>query len=308
MSRTWYPEGYNPAEQKIYYPPGPPPLSAAHTSGVQPWIRPRINTSQPKVMPPTTTTTRGTLPTGSGGSSNTQSSHGHPPPQRRQHQQARPRESHPQAPAQTRSARVQQHQVPSVHAAVEEAPLAQKDVELVEGVNYFKIGETVRVRRWAIATDSHTDWVVGEVVRPVLVEHTDGTTRRSYLVAYNDPRNGQRKEKQFSPHFKEIASIPRRSASPSVPQPLPPPPNPNAPTVLAPIPTSYAGYNGEVIVYTPCAVLSPPERGRGRVRILSTNRDVSLAASALSSDIAPSYNVENARKLRGMGYLVAGDL
>lgn len=42
---------------------------------------------------------------------------------------------------------------------------------------------------------------------PHLTSAQDGTQRRSYVIATVNPRTNERKEREFSPHFREITSL-----------------------------------------------------------------------------------------------------
>ncbi|KAJ7074044.1 hypothetical protein C8F01DRAFT_1224781 [Mycena amicta] len=271
---TWYPEGYNPNQQRVFYPPGPPPLSAAHS---KPW-RPRASTvstqTNSSATPRTTSTPE--QPNAQG-----------PPPQ---------------SIVKTRG------------QSGTWVPPPQ--IDLVDGVDYFKIGDTVRIRRWAAATDSFTDWITGQVVRPVLVEND----ARTYLVSYEDPRTGRRMEKQFSPRFQEIAALvdgkrePERAArlnaaGGATATAFKQQANEFGRTIFAPIPVERPGSGGKVVVYTPCIVLSPPNEGASgvRLRILSgpaANREITLR---LNTSVLQAYTPENAHTLRQKGFLVEGD-
>ncbi|KAJ7217062.1 hypothetical protein GGX14DRAFT_42771 [Mycena pura] len=189
-TRTWFPEGYSPHPQVFYYPPGPPPLSAATaTPNPQPWL-PRGQSRKGSASGSSHTGSRGMRSEPASGT-------------RAQTRTNMPDSSYPQA-------------------------------ELVDGLDYFKIGDQVRVRRWAVATDSFTDWIVGQIVRPVLLENEDGSQRRSYLVSYENPRTKKRQEKQFSPHYQEITSL--ESDSDAAPDTLAPRTNIKSNVVFAPIP------------------------------------------------------------------------
>ncbi|KAJ7264986.1 hypothetical protein B0H12DRAFT_1068675 [Mycena haematopus] len=243
---TWYPEGYG-SDQKYYYPPGPPPLSAA--------------TSNPN--PPTW---RGYQHTNNSDSSKTSS--------RAQSQASVPL-------------------VPPVHSHTTSPGHPQLD--LMDGVDYFKIGDMVRIRRWTPDTDSFTDWAVGQVVRPLLVENEDGTQRRSYLCSYEHGRNKERKEREFSPHYHEIASLVDLEVDsvPSVPDPRL---GNGDQLVFAPIPLRDIS-GSHWVMYWPAIVLTAPdEQGMVRIRVLAgpaAKREI----DKFSVKQALPYNAESAQIL-----------
>ncbi|KAJ4485385.1 hypothetical protein J3R30DRAFT_3680041 [Lentinula aciculospora] len=80
------------------------------------------------------------------------------------------------------------------------------DPGLISGVDYFKVGETVRVRRLN-SVDTYTDWAYGQVTRPHLRQYRTSEPERVYYVSYIDPRNGERKEHEFSCYRKEILPL-----------------------------------------------------------------------------------------------------
>ncbi|KAF9070680.1 hypothetical protein BDP27DRAFT_1401827 [Rhodocollybia butyracea] len=87
------------------------------------------------------------------------------------------------------------------------------DPGLITGVDYFKIGETVRIRRLN-ASNAYTDWAYGQVTRPHLRQYRPTEPERVYFVSYIDPRNGDRKENEFSCFRKEIAPLFDKKESP----------------------------------------------------------------------------------------------
>ncbi|KAJ7024284.1 hypothetical protein C8F04DRAFT_969214 [Mycena alexandri] len=262
---TWFPEGYT--YPPVFFPPGPPPLSAA--------------TSNPN-PPPWRGYRKGSNASGKPSSSQTSST----PSQRNTHA------SHPQ-------------------------------LDLVDGVDYFMIGEKVRVRRWYAATDSFTPWYMGEVVRPVIVENNDGTQRRAYSCIYEHPANPVPLEKLFSPHFQEITSLEADPVSATPVLRL----GKDSKLVFAPIPVADLSGNKRV-VYSPAIVLvralssifertnsktflfglqtTPNEQGGVRLRVLAgpaAKREIGNFAFKH----APPYTAESAQILRQKGFRVEGD-
>ncbi|KAJ7137810.1 hypothetical protein C8R44DRAFT_868185 [Mycena epipterygia] len=252
---TWFPEGY-PTQPRVFYPQGPPPLSAATSNPNPPVWRPQ--------WPPRT---------GSGTQSGSSAS---------------------QTPRGTQQI---------VHMDSRDKNSGYPQLDLVDGVDYFKIGDSVRIRRWTAATDSFSEWFTGQIVRPVLIDDQDGSQRRSYLVSYEHPRTRERREKQFSPHFPEITSLEADpvSATPSLRITV------KSHLVFAPIPVSEVGGQAKNVVYSPAIVLtSPNEQGGVRLRILAgpaAKREISNFALKY----APAYTAEAAQILRMKGFRVEGD-
>ncbi|KAJ7161486.1 hypothetical protein C8R43DRAFT_1123931 [Mycena crocata] len=264
---TWFPES-QPVRPQFYFPPAPPPLSAATSNpNPRPW------TYQPRKA---SVSGSGS---GSGSSPHVQVSRNLEPVA---HHQA----MHSQIP----------------HARVRKDS-AGPQFDLVDGVDYFKIGEFVRIRRWTAATDSFSDWITGRIVRPVLVENDDGSQRRTYLVEYEHPRNKKPQQKEFSPHLLEITSL--ASGPPTAVHPLAMRNNNNI--VFAPIPASDASGRAKGVVYTPALVLtSPNEQGGVRLRILAgpaAKREVSNFAVKHSVP----YNAESVQMLRQKGFRIEGN-
>ncbi|KAK7038132.1 hypothetical protein R3P38DRAFT_3182239 [Favolaschia claudopus] len=266
MPATWYPEGYAP-QQQYYYPPGPPPLSAA--------------TSNPN------------------------------PPRWQGYHHAQAMRLKNNADSGKTSSRSQS----SGQVATVPMPLARSAAsravsgsskshkhkpadELVDGVDYFKIGDMVRIRRWTQQTDCYTDWKIGQIVRPILSEHEDETVpKRSYICSYEHGPDNVRKEKIFSPALKEIASVQAQPMPPHVGY------KPGA-TMFAPIPFAKApGYPGNLngVVYSTVTLLTAPnEQGNVAVRVLAgpgAKREINNIAV---EHIWP-YHADSAQMLRRNG-------
>jgi len=146
--------------------------------------------------------------------------------------------------------------------------LVSQELDLVDGVNYFKIGEMVHIRRYHAQQDKYSSWLPGTVVRPVFKSGENGTSHRLYIVSYVDPYTQEVREKSFAPHLKEIADIP----SDDLVRPAAPQFNPKPPTVFAFIYSSVK----QTYVWTPALFLSRSMTG-SRVRMLvgsSANREV----------------------------------
>ncbi|KAJ3975302.1 hypothetical protein EV361DRAFT_519266 [Lentinula raphanica] len=94
----------------------------------------------------------------------------------------------------------------SANSSASHAMAGIADPGLVTGLDYFKIGDTVRVRRLT-SSNTYTDWAYGQVIRPHLKQYRTTEPERVYYVSYVDPRNGERKENEFSCHRKEIAPL-----------------------------------------------------------------------------------------------------
>ncbi|KAJ7766751.1 hypothetical protein B0H16DRAFT_1453777 [Mycena metata] len=247
---TWFPEGYT--YPPVFFPPGPPPLSAA--------------TSNPN-PPPWRGYRRGSNANGKPSSSQTSSTPSTPgPSQRNTH---------------------------SVHP----------QLDLVDGVDYFRIGEKVRVRRWYAATDSFTPWHMGEVVRPVIVESPDGRgQRRAYSCIYEHPANLVPQEKLFSPHYQEITSLEADPVSATPVLRL----GKDSELVFAPIPVVDPLGNKRV-VYSPAIVLSARnEQGGVRLRVLA-GPAVKREIENFAVKYAPPYSAESAQILRQKGFAIEGD-
>ncbi|KAE9388645.1 hypothetical protein BT96DRAFT_1003996 [Gymnopus androsaceus JB14] len=183
------------------------------------------------------------------------------------------------------SASSQSYSSSSVSAPQELARIAGVgDPGLVAGVDYFKIGETVRVRRLT-ASNTHTDWAYGQVTRPPY--EAIQKPERVYYVAYVDPRTGARKENEFSYYRKEIAPLAERRGS----QPL----------VFALLP--YNSLNGPVLIWTPAYVVDNSDFGV-QVRVASGPTAHSHFDNV--QYIVP-YNTSVARSLKAAGQTVAGD-
>ncbi|KAJ6531612.1 hypothetical protein DFH09DRAFT_1408977 [Mycena vulgaris] len=254
---TWFPEGY-PAQPRVFYPPGPPPLSVATSNPhLAPWRY------QPRKA------------SGTGDASQ---------PSRSASQSSRSSD-------------------PVAHMHSRNNNSGYPQLDLVDGVDYFKIGEFVRVRRWTAATDSFSEWIRGQIVRPVLIENEDGSQRRSYLVSYEHPRTKEVKEREFSSHFQEITSLEADPVSTT--------PNlritDKSNLVFAPIPVSDTSGTIKRIVYSPAVVLtSPNDQGGVRLRVLAgpaAKREISNFALKH----APPYTAASAQLLRQKGFQVEGD-
>ncbi|KAJ7633063.1 hypothetical protein FB45DRAFT_1027174 [Roridomyces roridus] len=273
--QTWYPEGA-PLRPQYYFPPGPPALSAATANPNPPsWSphhpsRPRhvhasgMNGKDPNSSSSSRTKVpgaRGTVPPGypTNESSSLKSS-------APTHKSNRPR---------------------TIGGG---GPGGDDAAELIDGFNYFKIGEQVRIRRLDRKTDKYSPWSVGRVVRPRLIEAEDGAYRRSYIVAYE--HHQETKEREFSPYFQEITSLESNNDvvyTPNIRQ--------NVQIVFAPIRS----------VYTPAQVLtSPNESGRVRLRILAgPNANHELTDFAINQ--AMPHTAQSALSLRQQGFEVLGN-
>ncbi|KAJ6502028.1 hypothetical protein C8R45DRAFT_1209671 [Mycena sanguinolenta] len=244
---TWYPEGYG-SNQRYYYPPGPPPLSAA--------------TSNPN------------------------------PPTWRGYQRTNYSDS-----AKTSSA--SQVSIPLMGSPSTKQIQGYPQLDFTDGVDYFKIGDTVRIRRWNPNSDSFTEWATGQVVRPLLVENPDGTQKRTYLCSYEHGRNKERKEREFSPYYREIVNL--------EPDPVAVPPfGHDGRLVFAPIPVRDPSGHKQVVYSSALVLTAPNEQGGVRLCI--------LAGPAAKREIdnfpvkqAALYNAETARTLRRKGFRVEGD-
>ncbi|KAJ7461569.1 hypothetical protein FB451DRAFT_1181295 [Mycena latifolia] len=259
---TWFPEGY-PAQPRVFYPPGNPPLSAA-TSNPNPPPWPGYKYT-PRAMG--VTGGRGSAPS-SGVVSQLAGGAG---------------------------------PVARMHSRIHQSSYPQLD--LTDGVDYFKIGDIVRVRRWTAATDSFSAWMTGQIVRPILSENEDGTQRRSYLVVYEHPRTKEPKEREFSPHSQEITSLEADPLSSTPALRL----NEHSSIVFAPIPVSDPTGAVKRIVYSPAIVLtSPNEQGGVRLRVLAGPAAKREISNFLVTH-APPYTAASAQMLRQQGFKVEGD-
>ncbi|KAJ7481147.1 hypothetical protein B0H11DRAFT_2420116 [Mycena galericulata] len=290
--QTWYPEGA-PLYPKYYFPPGPPAFSTATCNpNPPPWTHRPQNASSTGSHGGSQASrgkemyTRGGVPSGPpgpffgdnnptppydrtgdfpGGGSRSHSSKGHGP-----------------------------------GVSVRNMNAAHTHPDLVDGLDYFRIGDNVRIRRWDASKGGFSTWSVGQVARPRLVENDDGTHRRSYLVAYQ--HYDGIKEREFSPHFQEIASLKK--------DPNPATPNirlgENSRVVFVPVQFDDQARQKRVI-YTPVQVLtSPNERGRAHLRILAGPR-VNFELIDFTMKHAVPHNTQSAQKLREQGFAVEGD-
>ncbi|KAJ7286354.1 hypothetical protein C8J57DRAFT_1708664 [Mycena rebaudengoi] len=190
----------------------------------------------------------------------------------------------------------------TMHPRRNDANAGYPQLDLVDGVDYFKIGDTVRIRRWSQATDSHTSWILGTVERPMLAENADGSQRRTYLVSYEDPRTKERREKIFSPHFQEITSLEADPVAATPPRRQDNPSN----VVFAPIPI-LDPTGMKRIVYTPALVLtSPNSHGAVRLRVLAGPAAKRELDNFLLKHSTP-YSPDTAKVLRQKGFSVEGD-
>ncbi|KAF7337931.1 ATP-bind-3 domain-containing protein [Mycena venus] len=256
---TWYPEGYS-THQPYYYPPGPPPLSAA--------------TANPN-----------------------------PPPWRGY--QLQPRKSNNDS-GRSSSSQTQASMPPTRCGRSTTGTSSYPQLDFMDGIDYFKIGQTVRIRRWNAETDSFSGWKTGKVARPILHEKDDGTQKRarSYLCSYEFGQNKEYREKEFSPHLQEIESLEANPISVTPALRL----GNNCQFVFAPIPVSNSSGTGKRVVYSPAVVLtSPNEQGGVRLRVLAgpaAKREIDNFAIKH----APPYNPESAQILQQKGFQVEGDV
>ncbi|KAJ8082513.1 hypothetical protein PM082_008368 [Marasmius tenuissimus] len=97
----------------------------------------------------------------------------------------------------------------SSSGSVPAAHVVEPITDCVDGINYFKIGRVVRVRRQLRSRTGWTGWVFGEIIRPYLSEYERDEARkgRCYFVAYVDPLTGALKEDKFFPDRQEIQDI-----------------------------------------------------------------------------------------------------
>ncbi|KAJ6490682.1 hypothetical protein C8R47DRAFT_456377 [Mycena vitilis] len=274
MPATWYPEGYHPQQQQYYYPPGPPALSAATSnSNQQPW--------------------RGYQP--------------QPAPRRSERGGGIVSDSPGMPVTNSRGTTSSSRSTPS-EVAPSQATYGHKTtlnsghpkIDFVEGVNYFRIGETVRARRYYPLTNSYSDWIRGEVLRPIVRDGKNGSQRRSYLVSYMHPANAGPKEKEFSAYYAEITSL-KVDPAPFTPYLR------NSQLILAPIPDNDVPAAIKPMVYTPAMVLTSPDaHGAVRLRFLAgPNRKRELNNFNLNQ--AQPYTAESADMLRLKNFRVESD-
>ncbi|KAJ7735246.1 hypothetical protein DFH07DRAFT_1065077 [Mycena maculata] len=284
--QTW-PEGA-PLNPTFYFPPGPPALSATTSNPNPPsWsYRPPnasgTNRPRPSRGPPAQVYVRNGVPP--------------PGPPQFSDEKSSPNQSRNGSGTGSGSHPSLSHG--SAQMYVRNAGHTHPD--LVEGLDYFKIGDVVRIRRWNAAQDAFSEWNTGQVVRPRLTENDDGSHRRSYVVSYK--HGDKTKEREFSPYFQEIASLEG--------DPTPVIPNlrlgDNMQIVFAPINVKDSAGQKRV-VYTQAQVLTAPnEHGCVRLRILA-GPSMNHEMSDFSVKHAQPCNAQSAQMLRQQGFLVEGN-
>ncbi|KAJ3998864.1 hypothetical protein F5050DRAFT_1741784 [Lentinula boryana] len=161
------------------------------------------------------------------------------------------------------------------------------DPGLVSGVDYFKIGDTVRVRRLTSA-NTYTDWAYGQVIRPHLKQYRTTEPERVYYVSYVDPRNGERKENEFSCHRKEIATLYERGlgSQPSL--------------VFALVPL------GSSSKWVPANIIHMSASGVD-VRAVSKHLQHGYPTHFRGVQVLVPYNASVVRSLKAAGHEVVGD-
>ncbi|KAJ7599353.1 hypothetical protein C8J56DRAFT_881802 [Mycena floridula] len=161
--------------------------------------------------------------------------------------------------------------------------------------DYYKIGETVRVRKFHRDTSQHTLWVYGQVVRPVLHASPSGE-ERVYQVQYVDPTTSESKQKYFSPRCREIEPLFSEKQR-----------NTSQPIVFARIEfqkTRHRNLPQEKSIWTPVAVLHHSPLGGVSVRVLlgpAKGNNVDAL-----TELVP-YNSVVAAALIKYGFMVEGD-
>ncbi|KAF8882458.1 hypothetical protein BD779DRAFT_1444806 [Infundibulicybe gibba] len=178
------------------------------------------------------------------------------------------------------------------------APVLNQHPDLIDGIDYFKIGETVRVRRYHAQKDEYTSWLTGKVERPVLVPDALGGTKRSYIVSYTNPHTGISQEKMFSPFLNEISEVP-------VPQMVSMPRVSEQRLVFALVPAmAKDGNPSHHQVWTPSLLLTRPTDRGARVRIMAgpaKNKEIN------NVKFITTYSPQHATDLRRRGAEVIGD-
>ncbi|KAJ3847626.1 hypothetical protein EV368DRAFT_87525 [Lentinula lateritia] len=261
MCAHWYPEGYV-LPTSTAYPPGPhhpsyTPKVTSHHGAPNPWYAPHVlGSSQERSRPPPSPASR------SSSSSHTLDS------------------------TDGFSASMPSHTMADLG-----------DPGLVSGVDYFKIGDTVRVRRFTVS-NTYTDWAYGQVTRPHLKQYRVGITfsskttepERVYYVSYIDPRNGERKESEFSCHRKEIAPFHERRGGQS-------------PLVFASIPSKSTskGY-----VWVPAHVTNVSDSGVD-VKVAAPHVQHGSPTHFRGVQALVPYNSSVARSLKAAGQKIVGD-
>ncbi|KAJ7685624.1 hypothetical protein DFH06DRAFT_1358231 [Mycena polygramma] len=274
MSATWYPEGYHPQQQQYYYPPGPPPLSAATSNpNPQPW-----RGYQPQPAPRKSEKDGGIV----------SNSRGMPVASSRGMTSSSRTAPSAAAPSQ------------AMHGPKTTRNSGHPKIDFVEGVNYFRIGETVRARRYYPLTNSYSDWIRGEVLRPIVRDGKNGSQCRSYLVSYMHPANAGPKEKEFSPYYSEITSL-KVDPAPFTPYLR------SSQLILAPIPDTDAPGTIKPVVYTQAMVLTSPDvHGAVRLRVLA-GPNAKRELNNFSLNQAQPYTAESADMLRLKNFRVESD-
>ncbi|KIJ96722.1 hypothetical protein K443DRAFT_273945 [Laccaria amethystina LaAM-08-1] len=185
--------------------------------------------------------------------------------------------------------------------------------ELVSGLDYFKIGDIVQIRRYHTDKNAYSNWLPGRVVRPIFKTCTIGGDSRNYVVSYTDPYTQEYKEKTFSPWLNEISEIaPERPSSPCSDKPTKASTDTaavarmNAP-VYARIKLSQwtkEGSRENRRVWVPALPLAPPGVHGLHIRVLAgqaTHQEFSGV-----TEILP-YSPKTASECRKQGHLVEGD-
>ncbi|KAF8997060.1 hypothetical protein BDQ17DRAFT_1329563 [Cyathus striatus] len=93
-------------------------------------------------------------------------------------------------------------------------PLARirgHEKEPVPGVDYYMIGDHVKIRRYNKTTKKHTQWLVGTVRMPFFaprgIEVDNEPRRRAYEVEYYCPVDRKMKLGAFFPHLRELDCV-----------------------------------------------------------------------------------------------------
>ncbi|KAJ3868179.1 hypothetical protein EV359DRAFT_77932 [Lentinula novae-zelandiae] len=283
MCAHWYPEGYV-LPTSTAYPPGPhhpsyTPKVTSHHGAPKPWYAPHVQgSSQERSRPSPSPASRSSS------------------------------SSHTNTSTDGFSASMPSHTMAGIG-----------DPGLVSGVDYFKIGDTVRVRRLT-SSNTYTDWAYGQVTRPHLKQYRVGITfssnvredhlqqpkfayielivwlsqttepERVYYVSYIDPRNGERKESEFSCHRKEIASFYERRGGQS-------------PLVFASIPskTTSKGH-----VWIPAHVTNVSDSGVD-VKVGATHVQHGSPTHFRGVQALVPYNSSVVRSLKAAGHKIMGD-
>ncbi|TFK38291.1 hypothetical protein BDQ12DRAFT_666480 [Crucibulum laeve] len=130
--------------------------------------------------------------------------------------------------------------------------------DLVPGVDYFKIGELVDIRRYNSEKKAFSEWFPGRIIRPIFYPRDNSSPRvqqcREYVVEFTCPYSQTPKEMIFSPDHGEIREIPS-----DIPADIPAHPTPGKVVVFALLATPYRGTDGKQYLYkawTPAYLLT----------------------------------------------------